>query len=155
MNTETKKETSTLPTKAQVEISEKRKKKKSFSLKLYQRNDDLSMPKTQKTFLSMAFQEKSCVRCGKVFIPTRPEYAWGDCCSYTCHLHRDDNKKVPHTKSVEMFTRDGGYVMSFASSMEAAQYVGLTRPHSIRNCCLGKTKTAAGFVWRYKEEPND
>jgi hypothetical protein len=56
---------------------------------------------------------------------------------------------------VDMYTREGGFVMGFSCSEEAAKYVGLKKPHSIRECCLGKTKTSAGFVFRYREVKND
>lgn len=149
MNNQTKKETSTLPTKAQVEISEKRKKKKLLPLEYTTKSG------TCQAFLDQALGKQNCKRCGKEFYPTRPEYAWEDCCSYTCRLHRDDDKKKPHTKPVDMYTREGGFVMSFSCSEEAAKYVGLKKPHSIRECCLGKTKTSAGFVFRYREVKND
>lgn len=42
MKTDVKKETSTAPTKAQVEIPQRRKRKKSFSPKLYHIFNDLS-----------------------------------------------------------------------------------------------------------------
>ena len=142
--TEAKKETSTAPTKAMVEVM-KGRKTKSSSLRVYHKKQDLS------SLFDQALGKQICKRCGKEFYPTRPEYAWEDCCSYTCLLHRDDGKKVPNTKPVDMFTREGGYVMSFDSPTEAAQYVGLKKPHAIRECCIGKTKTSAGFVWRYKE----
>lgn len=149
MKTETKKEISTLPTKAIVEISQKEKKEKSSSLRVYHKNQHLSR------LFDQALGKQNCKRCGKEFYPTRPEYAWEDCCSYTCRLHRDDDKKKPHTKPVDMFTREGGYIMSFSCSEEAAKYVGLKKPHAIRDCCLGKTKTSAGFVFRYREANND
>ncbi len=42
-------------------------------------------PKKRKVFIfGMGLRDTTCVWCGKNFIPTRPEYAWGECCSYTC-----------------------------------------------------------------------
>ena len=154
MSTDTKKETSTTPTKAPVEIS-KVKKRKSFSLRFYHKTDDLSTHVSLETNLDYIFPSKSCVRCGKKFVPTKPEYAWENCCSYTCYLHRDDHKKAPHTKPVDMYSKEGRWLMSFNSSVEAARYVGLQKPDGIRECCLGKTKSSAGFLWRYKEVKND
>lgn len=149
MDSEIKKNPSTAPTKEHVEGAEKGKTSSSFP-KLYQIKYDLSTPKLN-FCPTPGIVDQKCVKCGKNFIRTYPKYAWKDCCSYTCYLHRDDNKEVPHSKPVDMFTQDGGFIKSFSNSIEAAKYVGLMKPDSIRNCCLGKTKTSAGFVWRYKE----
>lgn len=149
--TDTKKRTSTTPTKAQVEVPNRRKRK-SFSLKFYHKNDDLSTPITLETNLDYIFPTKNCVKCGKVFVPTKPEYAWEDCCSYTCYKHRDDHKKRPNMKPVEMYSKEGRWLMSFESAVDAARHVGLKKADGIRECCLGKIKSSGGFVWRYKEE---
>lgn len=152
MKTDVKKETSTAPTKPMVEVPSKEKKKKSFSLKVYQKNEDLSISEEEKVLLEFLFPSKKCAKCGKSFTPTKPEYVYGDCCSYPCWLHRDDNKKVPHAKPVDMYSKEGKYLMSFSNSIEAAHYVGLAKPDNIRACCLGKIKSSGGFAWKYKED---
>lgn len=154
MNSETKKETSTTPTKAQVEV-QNRKKKKSFSLKVYHNYYDLSSPIHLKSMLDHTFPDKKCVCCGKSFVPTKPEYAWEDCCSYTCYRHRGDEKKKPHMKPVDQYTKEGKFIGHFKSAVEAAIDAGLKKADGIRDCCNGKTKTSGGFVWRWSEVKND
>ena len=54
------------------------------------------------------------------------------------------------SKPVVQYTIDGKYVAEFESQAEAARK---TKIHfgSISNCCLGRSKTAGGFIWKYKE----
>lgn len=52
-------------------------------------------------------------------------------------------------KPVLQFTTDGEFVQEFGSVKEAGCAMG-SRCGSIVNCCKGRNKTAAGFVWRYK-----
>lgn len=145
---------STAQTKAQVE-GWRKGKDESFSPRLYQINHDLSTPRLN-FFQTSGLVDRKCVKCGKNFVPTRPEYAWKDCCSYTCYIHRDDEKTkaIPHAKPVEQYTRDGTYLMTFNSAVEAAEYVGLKKAESIRDCCNEKTESSAGFLWRWKEVEN-
>lgn len=105
------------------------------------------------------FDGRYCVMCGKNFFPTRPEYAWGDCCSYSCMLQKEREKerdrKGGKTRPVEQYTLDGVLLARFDSAKAAALHVGLTKDRYIRDCCTGKVKTSAGYVWRYKEESDD
>lgn len=150
MEADKKNNPSTAQTKEQVE-GWRKGKDESFSPILYQKNYDLSSPLND----SIGIDDQKCVVCGKNFIKYRGrEYAYGDCCSYTCYMHRDDNKTIPHAKPVEQYTRDGTYLMTFNSAVEAAEYVGLKKAESIRDCCNGKTESSAGFLWRWKEVEN-
>lgn len=149
MENNVKKETSTTPTKAQVEVSQTEKKKNSLSLPFYHKNDGLS------TLLnySIGIDDPKCVVCGKTFIKYRGrQYAYGNCCSYPCYMHRDDNKTIPNGKPVNQYTEDGYFIQTFKSAVEAAKEIGLKKADNIRDCCNGKTKKSAGFIWRWKEE---
>ncbi len=150
MKPNTKKETSSAPTKAMDEV--KKRKGVPFSLKFYHGRMDLSRDKSD-FFAKKVFEEKNCVRCGKVFIPTRPEYKWENCCSYTCWLHRDDGAEdhIVNGKPVAQFGKNGVRIATFPSAREAAKAMGV-KPESIRNCCLGKSRTSASFVWVYVED---
>jgi len=54
----------------------------------------------------------------------------------------------PHM-AVLKFTVDGRFVREYMSVMEAERKTGI--PHSnISKSCLGKRKTAGGFMWQYK-----
>lgn len=57
-----------------------------------------------------------------------------------------------HKKPVAMFTKDGAFVMSFPSSLEAAEYVGLKSNSDISKCCNGKRKSCGGYIWRYLDD---
>lgn len=149
MMTDTKKETPSTPTKAPDEV--KMKRGKPFSLKSYHKKEDLSTPLPKKHH-SEWFEDKQCARCGKRFIPTKPEYAWGEYCSYSCYLHRNNSKKILHGKPVEQLTDGGILIATFPSAVEAAKFIGIKKADNIRNCCNGKTKTSGGYVWRWKEK---
>ena len=47
------------------------------------------------------------------------------------------------------FDIEGNRLNSFDSCKEAAEYIGLSL-NSINLCCIGKAKTAKGFVWKYE-----
>lgn len=142
MQAETKKET---PSHAAKQMDEVIGEDRS-SPTLYIENSGKSISNLNFPF----FSEKKCKRCGKLFIPTKPVYAWKDCCSYTCWLHQDERKPYP-TKPVEQYSKSGVLMATFESANDAALFVGLKKPQSVRNCCTGKSKYAAGFIWKYKE----
>lgn len=150
MNTEAKKRTPSAPSKAMDEVQ--KRKGVPFSLKFYHGRMDLSRDKSD-FFAKKVFEEKNCFRCGKLFIPTKPEYKWQDCCSYTCWLHRDDGKEdhVVNGKPVAQFNKSGVRIATYPNTVEAARVMGV-KPDSIRRCCLGKSRTSASFVWVYVED---
>lgn len=98
-------------------------------------------------------EEAKCARCGKEFYPTA-EHVYKDYfnkkyCSWTCYNHRNDGKQKVY-KEVEQYTLDGEFVRDFKSANEAAEFVGCN-PSNIRMVCLGKNKSCAKFLWKYKE----
>lgn len=133
---------------------ERRGKELNPSEKLYNINKCLSSPQAKvicKIKRSCGFIEHNCIRCGKIFIPTRPEYAWEDCCSYTCYIHRND-RKADKARPCTAYNRyTGEKYRSFANTSEAAYFMGIINPRAIRDCCNGKTKTSAGFTWMWDD----
>ena len=57
-------------------------------------------------------------------------------------------KIVQHTKKIGQYSKDGTYIRTFNTLEEARKSVGVSAS-SISNCCRGKTKTAAGYVWKH------
>jgi group I intron endonuclease len=53
-------------------------------------------------------------------------------------------------KAVDQFNLDGVYLASYVSMQEASNSTKINRA-SINLNCLGKLKTAGGFIWRYKK----
>lgn len=53
------------------------------------------------------------------------------------------------SKTVLQLTVDGVLIKEYTSGKEAAFYTG-TAVANISRCCLGKRKTANGFVWKFK-----
>ena len=47
------------------------------------------------------------------------------------------------------FDIEGNRLNEFNSCKEAAEYIGISL-NSINLCCIGKAKTAKGFVWKYE-----
>ena len=54
------------------------------------------------------------------------------------------------SKPVLQYTLDGKFVAEYPSLTEVGKQTGYGISH-ISKCCLGKQKTAYGYVWRYKE----
>lgn len=51
-------------------------------------------------------------------------------------------------KRVQQFTKEGEFVRDYESASEAARAMGVSK-YSISNCCRGKQKTSAGYIWKY------
>lgn len=54
-------------------------------------------------------------------------------------------------KSILQYTIEGEFVSEYQSMSEASRLTNTTI-NSISECCLGKRKTAGGFIWKYKEQ---
>jgi hypothetical protein len=53
------------------------------------------------------------------------------------------------SKAVDMLTLNGDYIKSFHSMKEAERSIDNIFAKNIVECCKGRTKTHAGFKWRY------
>ena len=49
---------------------------------------------------------------------------------------------------IKMFTKDGEYIKTFLSALQAQKETGVERT-GIRKCCSGRYKQAGGFKWEY------
>lgn len=58
------------------------------------------------------------------------------------------------SKPVLQYTLNGEFVNEYPSVMETARQTGILQSN-ISMCCLGKRKTAKGFIWRYKKNGGD
>jgi hypothetical protein len=71
------------------------------------------------------------------------------------HHHIEETKKKisekGNRKTVLQFTKDGQFIKEYPSVREASKQNGI-RSSSISNCCLGRNKSAGGFVWKYKDK---
>ena len=54
-------------------------------------------------------------------------------------------------KAVIQFAKDGVVITEFFSIAEAFRKTNI---HQISSCCLGKRKTAGGYIWKFKESNN-
>lgn len=71
--------------------------------------------------------------------------------NYGTRKERVSRSMVNHpdkSKPVSKFTKDGEFVTTYPSIMEAGRQTGVVFCH-ISACCLGKRKSAGGFIWRY------
>ena len=53
-----------------------------------------------------------------------------------------------HTKKILQFTKSGEFIREWPSMSEASRRLGIAK-QSICSCCLGKRKSAGGYVWEY------
>lgn len=64
-------------------------------------------------------------------------------------------KKPPvGRRPVVQFDKFGNQIAEFPSTMQASKSTEVAQP-SIVSCCVGRLKSAGGFVWKYKELSND
>lgn len=52
------------------------------------------------------------------------------------------------SKKVIQMDSEGRYISEYRSAREAARQMGI-RSECISRCCMGKSKTAAGYKWKY------
>lgn len=57
---------------------------------------------------------------------------------------------APKARRVAQFTTDGTLIAVFGCVREAE--LSINNNHHVSDCCLGKAKTAGGYVWKYAEE---
>lgn len=75
--------------------------------------------------------------------------------NYGTHTERASKNNMNHpkkSKTVLQFTKDGGFVAEYPSTMEVQRKLGFCHV-AISGCCRNKPhcKSAYGFIWRYKE----
>ena len=69
---------------------------------------------------------------------------------YNCNFGtRNQRIAEKHSKPVLQFTKSGEFVREWKSGMDVQKNLGYTQTN-ISACCLGKYKSAYGFVWKYK-----
>jgi hypothetical protein len=70
--------------------------------------------------------------------------------SILCH----ENRIQSVSKPVLQYDLEGNFIKEWNSGKEAANILGIKSYGDISACCLGKQKTAHGFIWIYKKEDN-
>ncbi len=58
----------------------------------------------------------------------------------------------PFAVPVQQFSLNGEFIQEFSSTTEAAQAVGMYNGAHITECCKGKRKKCAGYIWKYKNQ---
>ena len=64
--------------------------------------------------------------------------------------NRTQRSAEKQSKPVLQYTKDGKFVNELKSVMDVQRNLGYDQGH-ISACCLGKRKSANGFVWKYKK----
>lgn len=94
------------------------------------------------------------INCCKQIHASAYNYLW----KYSCDdisieklvkRYKETGKGSP--KQVEQYSLDGKYIQTFSSCREAARSINAPYHVGINACCLGKQKTAYGYIWKYKE----
>ena len=62
------------------------------------------------------------------------------------------NEDNHNSKPVLCYNKNGDFVKEFSSMSDAARFLDnpKAKQSGISMCCLGKRKTAYGYVWKYK-----
>lgn len=58
--------------------------------------------------------------------------------------------RIANSKPVIQYDLDGNFIKEWSSLMEIERELGFNHAN-ISKCCLGKQKTAYGFIWRYAD----
>lgn len=66
------------------------------------------------------------------------------------HKSESLTNRIDQSKQVLQFTREGILISTYPSIMEAQRQTGINNAN-ISQCCLGKYKTAGGYVWKYNK----
>lgn len=64
---------------------------------------------------------------------------------------RQKNVEHSQNKTVNQYDTSGNYIQSFESAKLAGETTGVD-PSAISKVCLGKRKTAGGFIWKYSSK---
>lgn len=64
---------------------------------------------------------------------------------------RQKNVEHSQNKIVNQYDTSGNYIQSFESAKLAGETTGVD-PSAISKVCLGKRKTAGGFIWKYSSK---
>jgi hypothetical protein len=67
--------------------------------------------------------------------------------SKLCH----ENRVKKLSKSVLQYNLNGIFKKEWESGKQAANALGIKSYGEISACCLGKTKSSAGYIWKYKD----
>lgn len=65
---------------------------------------------------------------------------------------KDNHKWSSNKKAVDQYTKDGQYITTYSSAHDAARAIGKQNSNHISECCLGKRKTAGGYIWKYSKD---
>lgn len=66
-------------------------------------------------------------------------------------IHTEETKdkmRLSHNKVVVQYTKEGEFVAEYESALIAKEKTGIDNGH-IGACCLGKRKSAGGFIWKW------
>lgn len=85
------------------------------------------------------------------------KFTWGNKISeskqknpFTPSKETIDKLKILNGKEIEQYNKHGILINTFVSSMEAMRITGI-KNDNISQCLRGKSKSAGGYIWKYKK----
>ena len=66
---------------------------------------------------------------------------------YVKNIQKNNNSKHKN-KSISQYSKSGEFIKNWKSSKEACKSLGIFNTN-ISACCIGKLKTAGGFIWKF------
>ena len=64
---------------------------------------------------------------------------------------KNANYENTYRRRIAQYDLNGNYINEFTSIQEAMKFLNKTSK-AIQNCLAGRTKTAFGYIWKYKED---
>lgn len=83
-------------------------------------------------------------------IDNKKDYSFDNLQIITWKENNDKGRKENY-KKVDMYDLDGNYIKTYNSIIEASKEVNIYKSN-ISACCKGKSKTSAGYIWKYAKE---
>ncbi len=98
-----------------------------------------TFPKKNEKLKGRKYSERSIILMKESKIGFKPHES--------CHKIRIEKM----SKTVLQYDLNGNFIKEWFNGKEAAKILGIKSYGEISACCLGKTKTASGFIWKYKK----
>lgn len=73
---------------------------------------------------------------------------------YPLHIDVSNNARAQFYKAVLQFSKEGKLIATYDSILKASLATDIKR-RAISNCLYGWSKTAGGYIWKFKEEMED
>ena len=84
-------------------------------------------------------------------VPSAGGYQWRFVKYDKLNSYSSETSRINKSKNIHQYNKQGIFIKEWNGTKEPSQKLGINRG-SIRNCLSGISKTAGGYIWKYKNE---